>query len=568
MSDDLLTLGDGGGSANESLKLRANHLRGTIAAGLASPGGSFDGDDAQLLKFHGSYQQEDRDERRARKAQGGDVEHQFMVRSRIPSGVLTAAQYLAHDELAFKYGNATLRLTTRQGIQLHGVLKRDLQAAIRAINDALLTTLAACGDVNRNVMACPAPPAGPAEALVQSYAHRIAAHLTPRSRAYHEIWLDGEKLEGPDEEPVYGPTYLPRKFKIAVAHPHDNCVDAYTQDLAFVAELAGPELAGFTVLAGGGMGSTHGKRETFPRLGTPLCFVRPDEVLGIAETIVTIQRDYGDRKNRRHARMKYVIEERGIAWFRGELERRLGRRVEDPRPVRFDEAQDHLGWRTQPGGKLQLGIYVENGRVADRPSSLLRSALRAAIGRFSPGLRITGGQNLLLVDLPESARPEIEELFASYGVETDPAKLGLRRKAMACPALPTCGLAVAEAERALPALVRAIERELAVLGMEEESIDIRMTGCPNGCARPRMGDIGIVGRSLDVYDLFLGGNRTGSRLNTLYAQGVRAESIVATLRPAFERWHRERREGEHLGDFASRVGLQCATGSAAVASGC
>jgi sulfite reductase (ferredoxin) len=554
MSDDLLTLGSGAGSANEAIKLRANHLRGSIAQDLAAPSGSFAEDEVQLLKFHGTYQQDDRDERRVRKAAGLEKEHQFMVRSRIPGGALDAKQYLVHDELAARYGNATLRLTTRQGIQLRGVLKRDLHATIRAINDALLSTLAACGDVNRNVMACPAPAADPAHARAQEFARRIAERLAPRSRAYHEIWLDGEKLDAPEEEPVYGATYLPRKFKIGVAFPGDNCVDAYTQDLGFVAEMAGGELAGFTVLAGGGMGSTHGKRETFPRLGTPLCFARPDEVLDVAEAVVTIFRDYGDRNNRKHARMKYVIEECGIEWFRAELERRMGRPVEAPRAVRFERVEDHLGWHRQSDGAWYLGIYVENGRVVDRPASLLRTALRTAMQRFSPGVRLTGQQNVLLTNLPESARAGVDALFADHGVVTDPEALGLRRRAMACPALPTCGLAVAEAERALPALVRSIERELAQFGLASEPIDIRMTGCPNGCARPRMGDIGIVGRSLGIYDLFLGGDRTNSRLNQLFAQGVREEAIVSTLRPIFERWQRERLDGESLGDFTTRFG--------------
>jgi sulfite reductase (ferredoxin) len=556
MSDDLLTLGAGTGSVNEGIKLCADHLRGSISEELAAPGGSFGEDDQQLLKFHGTYQQEDRDDRKARKAAGLEIEHQFMVRSRIPGGALTADQYLAHDELAARYGNATLRLTTRQGIQLHGVVKRDLKTTIRAINDSLLSTLAACGDVNRNVMACPAPSTDPAHVQAQTYAHALAAHLAPRGNAYHEIWLDGEKLEGPDEEPIYGPTYLPRKFKIAVASAGDNCVDAYTQDLGFVADMDAGRLAGFTVLAGGGMGSTHGKRETFPRLGTPLCFVRPQDLLDVAETIVTIQRDYGDRKNRRHARMKYVIEEAGIAWFRGELESRLGRTLELPHAIKFDGVHDHLGWHAQGDGAWYLGLYVENGRVVDLVSCLLRTALRTALLRFSPGLRITGQQNLLLTDIPDSSRAELEALFSAHGVVTDPEALGLRRRAMACPALPTCGQAVAEAERALPDLVAAIERELVELDLAREPIDIRMTGCPNGCARPRMGDIGIVGRSLGIYDLFLGGDPTNSRLNQLFAQGVRSEAIVATLRPALERWKHERNQGETLGDFAARFGAE------------
>jgi sulfite reductase (ferredoxin) len=394
---------------------------------------------------------------------------------------------------------------------------------------------------------------------VQSSAHALAAHLAPRTRAYHEIWLDGEPLDladAPDEqEPIYGKTYLPRKFKSGIAYPGDNCVDAYTQDLAFVAELDGTALAGFTVLVGGGMGSTHGKKETYPRLATPLAFVRPGELLEVAEAIVTVYRDHGDRDNRKHARLKYVIEERGIAWFRAEVELRLGRTLEDPHPVHFDEAHDHLGWDQQADGKWCLGIFVESGRVVDRVSSLTRSGIRAVLELFSAGVRLTGQQNLIFVNVDERDCLAIETMLRDHGVETDPGALGLRRHAMACPALQTCGLAVAEAERALPGIVRDIELELANLEIFDATIGIRMTGCPNGCARPRMGDIGIIGRSLDVYDLFIGGDRAGSRLNQLLAQGVRRDALASTLRPVLERWKEQRLPGETLGDYAERVGV-------------
>jgi sulfite reductase (ferredoxin) len=560
MSDDLLHLGPGAGSANETIKIGSDFLRGTIAAGLDGDATHFGEDDQQLLKFHGSYQQDDRDLRRKRNAAGEEKAFSFMVRSRIPGGVLTADQYLAHDAIAHEHGNGTLRFTTRQGIQLHGVLKGNLRPAIRAINDSLLSTLAACGDVNRNVMACPAPPRNGAETQVAEFAHRIAMHLAPRTRGYHEIWLDGEKLEAggveeADVEPIYGATYLPRKFKIGVASPGDNCIDVYTQDLGFVAEFARGELTGFTVLAGGGMGSTHGKSETYPRLATPLCFARADEVLEIAETIVTIQRDYGDRKNRKHARMKYVIEERGIEWFRAQLEDRLGRRVEDPHDVRFDDAPDHLGWHLQADGAWYLGLYVESGRVADTTGSLARSGLKKVIAGYAPGVRITGQQNVLLAGIASSDRGAIETILRDHGIQINPKNLGLRRGAMACPALPTCGQAVAEAERALPAVVRAIERELEELGLADEPIGIRMTGCPNGCARPRMGDIGIVGKSLDLYDIYVGGDRPNTRLNALFATNVKSGALAATLRPVLELWKHQRQQDEPFGNFAHRHGI-------------
>ncbi len=557
MSDALIDLGVGIGSGNEKLKIETNHLRGTIAEALVGPESHLGAGDEQLLKFHGSYQQEDRDQRRARREAKLEKAWQFMIRSRIPGGALTAGQYLVHDDLAHAYGNGNLRLTTRQSIQLHGILKGDLKPTIKAINDTLLSTLAACGDVNRNVMACPAPAPTPAHAEIQRIAHELAMHLAPRTRAYHEIWLDGEKLELDAEaevEPMYGATYLPRKFKIGVAYPGDNCIDVFTQDIGLIAELTGGELTGFTVAIGGGLGSTHGKTETYPRLATPLCFVTPDDVCEIAETIVTIQRDYGDRANRKHARMKYVVEERGIVWFREQLEERLGRRVADPHPIRFHDAEDHLGWHASSGGGWYLGVLIENGRVIDRITSLVRSALREVVERFRPDLRITAQQNILLSGIATDDRPQIEEIFRRHGVEIDASALGTGRRAMACPALPTCGQAVAEAERALPALVEQIERELSG-DNEAERPSIRMTGCPNGCARPRMGDIGIVGRSLGLYDLFIGGDAQNTRLNVFYEKGVAYEAIVPKLRRLFDVWRRDRQAAEGFGDFSHRYGV-------------
>ncbi len=559
MNDNLVSLGVGEGSKNEAIKLQSAHLRGTIAKTIASGATHFDEADLQLLKFHGSYQQENRDRRREHKEAGTQKAYQFMVRSRIPGGALSAEQYLAHDAIANAYGNGTIRLTTRQGIQLHGVLIHDLLATIKAINASLLSTLAACGDVNRNVMACAAPARDPAHLLVLQYAHRIAMHLAPRTRAYHEIWVDGRKLEpqepAVDEEPIYGDTYLPRKFKIGVAMPDDNCIDVYTQDIGFVAELDGVGgVAGFTVLIGGGMGSTHGKSETYPRLATPLCFVSPDEVTEVAGTIVTIQRDYGDRKDRRHARMKYVVEERGIEWFRDQLEERLGRHVADPRDVKFIAAHDHLGWHRQLDASWSLGLYVENGRIADTTRGMLRTALREIVAMLRPRLRITPQQNIILTGIPAKARKHVGAMLRHHGVIDDPNQLGLRRGAIACPALPTCGLAVAEAERALPSLVERIERDLLELGLQDEPIGIRMTGCPNGCARPRMGDIGIVGRSLGLYDIFLGGDSANTRLNDVYAQGVAYDAIAPVLHVVFELWKRERLREESFGDFTHRFG--------------
>ena len=448
----LLGLGTGGGSKVESVKLASDFLRGTIAGELVSDTPALSEADANLLKFHGSYQQEDRDQRRARREGGGGKAYQFMVRTRVPGGVLSAEQYLAEDNLAQKYGNGSLRITTRQGFQHHGILKGNLRTAIAEINATKLTTLAACGDVNRNVMACPAPPQTDAEEEIQAMAGAIARRLTPHTSAYREIWLDGERIE-PDSDPLYGPTYLPRKFKIGIARADDNCVDVFTQDIGLVAVVANEKLAGFTVLVGGGLGTTHGKTTTYPRLGTPLAFVTTDQILPVVEAIVALYRDNGDRTNRKHARLKYLVEERGIAWVRSEVMRRAGFPLAPPRKVTFNEINDHLGWHQQRDGRRFLGVFVENGRIIDAPRLRLSSGLRAVVQRFKPGVRLTGQQNLLLTDIPQAEARALEN-----------------------------ELRVHDAERVLPDIVREIEAEIGRLGIAGRKLCVRMTGCPNGCA--------------------------------------------------------------------------------------
>ncbi len=565
--NNLISLGAGNGSKVEHIKSESEHLRGRLVEELEQESARFSEDQIQLLKFHGSYQQEDRDLRQSRKAAGEEKAYQFMIRSRIPGGVLTAEQYLAEDELATLYGNNTMRLTTRQGIQLHGILKGDLRTTIRGIHASLLSTLAACGDVNRNIMACPIPTTNRAHARVHEFAHELALALAPRSKAYHEIWLDGELTETVQQdegeiEPMYGDTYLPRKFKIAIAFPGDNCIDIYTQDVGLVAVLEGEpgaddeHLVGFTVLIGGGLGTTHGKTETYPRLAEPFCYATVEEVEEVVKTIITIQRDYGDRQNRKHARMKYVVQERGIPWFRSELESRLGRSVQDPRPTPWQSAEDHLGWHEQGDGLWFLGISVENGRIWDQGQLRLRTGLQEVIKEFRPGIRLTAQQNILLTDIPAERRALLEERLATYGIITDPVRLGTRRLAMACPALPTCGLALAEAERVLPSLMGQIEQDLRDLGLEDEPVSVRMTGCPNGCARPYLGDIGFVGRSKDIYTVYIGGDLNNTRLNTAYATLVRLENLAATIRPLLEIWRDERQPGEHFGDFCQRTGIE------------
>ena len=558
---NLLELGIGAGSKVEQIKITSNYLHGQIVEELSQDTPRFTEDQLQLIKFHGMYQQEDRDVRQARKATGEEKAYQFMIRSRIPGGVVTAKQYLVHDELASRYGNDSMRITTRQGFQLHGILKGDIHATIHSINESLLSTLAACGDVNRNVMACPAPVASRAQAQVQEIAGKIALHLAPHSTAYHEIWIDGEKASsvGEDEEtvePIYGPTYLPRKFKIGIAYPNDNCVDAFTQDIGLVPRLEGEKLIGFTLVIGGGMGMTHGKKDTYPLLGKLFADVTVEQVLPVIEAIVTVQRDYGDRTNRKHARMKYVVEERGIDWFRTEVENRLGYKLGAPSEVHFHTVDDHLGWHQQADGRWFLGLNIANGRIKDTEAAQLKTGLREIIEQFHPNVHLTGQQNLLLVDIPEESRELLEEKLHAYSIATDPNAAGAYRFAMACPAMPTCGLAVAEAERALPSVVQQIEGHLVELGLDNEPISFRMTGCPNGCARPYMGDVGLVGRTKDVYNVYVGGDWGNNRLNTLYAQMVHVKDIPQVLHPLFVLWRDERQPRETFGDFCHRIGIE------------
>ena len=545
----------------ESIKRESNHLRGTIAQSLRAGGARFDESDSQLIKFHGIYQQEDRDARQQRKKAGLEPSYQFMLRTRVPGGVLTADQYLVHDALADRFGNGSLRITTRQGLQMHGILKGGLRATIAEINASLLSTLAACGDVNRNVMACPAPATAKAQEEVAELAQQLARHFTPKASAYHEIWVDGEAIETPNpaqesEDPIYGRTYLPRKFKMGVALPGDNCIDVYTQDIGFAAVVREGDVLGYTVLVGGGMGMTHGKTTTYPRTASPFCFVAPHDAIAVAQAIVTTQRDFGDRTNRKHARLKYLVEERGVAWLRAEVERRLGQCLQLPVDVTFNDVCDHLGWLRQNDGRLALGVHIPSGRIRDTREVRLRTALRAIIALFQPSLRLTAQQNILLCGIGAEDRHTVARIFGANGVQTEPEALDISRYALACPALPTCGLALTDAERALPDIVGEIARELEKLCLEHERISIRMTGCPNGCARPYMGDVGFVGRSKDLYDIYLGGDWANTHLNWAYKSSVPRAQLVDELRPLLHAWKHERDAGETFGDYCSRVGRE------------
>lgn len=545
----------------ETIKLESNGLSGVLPEELCNEADHFSEAGKQLLKFHGIYQQHDRDVRGRSNRQ-----YNFMVRSRLPGGKLTSEQFLVQDALADTFGQGDFRLTTRQSIQLHGVIKGELKSTLRALNSALVSTLAACGDVTRNVMCCPAPIGNSVQAQIQEHTDRIAQHLAPRTNAYHEIWVendDGVKVrqhfDGDAEavnEPIYGKTYLPRKFKIAVAAPGDNCTDILSNDIGLVALVDEQEqVHGYNVFVGGGMGQTHGKAETYPHLAEPLAYVPAAKLIDVVEKIVLVQRDHGDRTDRRHARMKYVVVEWGIDRFRQTVEAYLGYRLDPVQPMPDLQYQDHLGWHQQVDGHWYLGLYIENGRIQDVGGRQLRSGLRHIVGKFNPELRITAQQNLILAGFREEQKAEVDGLLVEYGIPSLDQITNLRRNAMACPALPTCGLAIAEAERYLPDLVNELEEEIVELGLAGEVISIRMTGCPNGCARPYIGDIGLVGQSLNKYAIYLGGNIEGTRLNLIYRELVPQNELRAVLRDVLLTFRERRRPGERFGDWAAREGV-------------
>ncbi|MBV9123281.1 MAG: NADPH-dependent assimilatory sulfite reductase hemoprotein subunit [Planctomycetes bacterium] len=549
-------------SAVEGIKEGSRQLRGTINDEILKDTDHFSEQDKQLLKFHGTYQQEDRDTRKSRKKEGVGKHYMFMVRCKIPGGRLTAPQYLAVERLAEAYGNGTLRFTTRQGIQLHGVLKSHLKDTIAGINECLLTTLGACGDVERNVMACPAPHYHDGvHQQLQDTARVIATHLAPRSKAYHEIWLNGHPLlqdpgAATDLEPLYGQVYLPRKFKTGLALPEDNCIDVYGQDLGLLGIVENGEIVGYNVLVGGSMGTTHGNPNTFPALAKPVCFVPASAVVGTAEAVVRLFRDHGNRADRRRARIKYVIHDWGVEKFRAVLGTYVGGALQLPRPVDVTGYDPHLGWHSQGNGKWYYGLSIENGRVKDEESMRLRSGLHALVERFQPNMRITPLQDILLCDLEPEAQGEIERTLAEFGIRRPDQISTVQKYSLACPATPTCGLALTESERVMPGVVDQLEVELKRLGLEDEKLSVRMTGCPNGCARPYQSDIGIVGRSGDKYTVYVGGHVLGHRLNFLLRDLVPIAEVVPLLVPLLEHFKEERQPGESFGDYCHRLGVE------------
>jgi len=553
----------GKASHAEEVKATSRGLFGTIATELTNSEPEFTHDNVMLLKHHGTYQQDDRDHR------SGGKQFMFMVRTRIPGGKLTAAQVLSELDLCENFGNGTLRITDRQGFQLHGILKTTLRDTIRGINECKLTTIAACGDVNRNVMCCPAPIANDeVRRQMQSLADSLAEHFRPRTTAYYEIWLkDGDETEkvheyAPVEDPIYGQSYLPRKFKMAVALPEDNCVDVYANDLGFLAVRENGKLIGYNVLVGGGMGMTPAKKNTFPAVAKRMCFTTPEEAVAVAEAVVKVQRDFGRRDDRAQARLKYVIADWGIEKFKAKVEEYYGRALPEPHPADVTGVDDHLGWHEQGDGQLFLGINIDNGRIKDEGDYRVKSALRAILGKYQMNCRNTALQGLLLCDIDPADRPAIEKTLRDHGVPLAEQLTLTRRYAIACPAYPTCGLAVTEAERAMPTVLEQIEATMAKHGLSKELITVHMTGCPNGCARPYTPDIGLVGKARNKYTLYLGGSPLGQRLGFIYADQVPQDSIAQMLSPLLGAFKAQRSGSESFGDYCHRLGKEALQGIA------
>jgi sulfite reductase (NADPH) hemoprotein beta-component len=539
---------------NEGLKSANSLLAGTIPQTLADAAAErFSEDDYEFLKFHGIYQQDDRDQRKIAK------HYVMMVRTKFPGGVLSGAQYVACDRLADQYANGTLRITTRQDFQFHGIVKSNLRETMKGLNEALITTIAACGDVERNVMAPPTPATSALVDLVLEEARKLSDALAPKTPAYHSIWLNGQEIDLSPEanagfvDPLYGKTYLPRKFKTAFAIPPLNDIDIFTNDLGFVVIGDNDKLAGYNLLAGGGMGMSHGNAKTFPRMADVIGFLTPEHLEAVAKAVLMVHRDFGDRTNRKHARLKYVLEERGVDWFRIEVEQRAGIKLAPAREARFTRQGDLLGWHQQTNGNYFLGLFVENGRIRDVEGYQLKTGLRRVIERFQPEVRLTASQNLLLVNLKPEQRSDIEQLLSEHGVSVNNPFSPTRLASMACPALPTCGLALAESERVLPDLLSRVEQLLVELGLEKEELIVRMTGCPNGCARPYMAEIAFVGKSPNKYQLYLGGNEASTRLNRLYKDSVKGDDLINELRAVLSRFCQQRNGAERFGDFCARV---------------
>ncbi|AMA53853.1 assimilatory sulfite reductase (NADPH) hemoprotein subunit [Bacillus inaquosorum] len=562
MVTKILKAPDGSPSDVERIKKESDYLRGTlkevmldrISAGIPD-------DDNRLMKHHGSYLQDDRDLRNERQKQKLEPAYQFMLRVRMPGGVSTPEQWLVMDDLSQKYGNGTLKLTTRETFQMHGILKWNMKKTIQTIHSALLDTIAACGDVNRNVMCASNPYQSEIHSEVYEWSKKLSDDLLPRTRAYHEIWLDEERVAGTPEEvePMYGPLYLPRKFKIGIAVPPSNDIDVFSQDLGFIAIVEDGKLIGFNVAIGGGMGMTHGDTATYPQLAKVIGFCRPEQLYDIAEKTITIQRDYGNRSVRKNARFKYTVDRLGLETVKEELENRLGWSLEEAKPYHFDHNGDRYGWVEGIKDKWHFTLFVEGGRVTDYDDYKLMTGLREIAKVHTGEFRLTANQNLIIANVSSDKKNEISALIEQYGLTDGKHHSALRRSSMACVALPTCGLAMAEAERYLPTLLDKVEEIIDENGLRDQEITIRMTGCPNGCARHALGEIGFIGKAPGKYNMYLGAAFDGSRLSKMYRENIGEEDILSELRVLLSRYAKERDEGEHFGDFVIRAGIIKAT---------
>ncbi|CAM3996412.1 sulfite reductase subunit beta [Lederbergia lenta] len=559
LKNKLIPTQDGPPSDVERIKTESNYLRGTLAETLEDQmSAGIPDDDNRLMKFHGSYLQDDRDLRNERQKQKLEPAYQFMVRVRAPGGVVTADQWIAMDKIAQKYANDSIRLTTRQSFQMHGILKWSMKKSIQEINDALLDTLAACGDVNRNVMCNPNPYQSEVHSEVYEWAQKLSEHLSPKTRAYHEIWLDGEKvinsLDNQEEtEPIYGPVYLPRKFKIGIAVPPSNDVDVFSQDLGLIAIFENKHLLGFNIAVGGGMGMTHGDTKTYPQLGRIIGFCPVERIIDVAEKIVTIQRDFGNRSVRKNARFKYTIDARGLDWLIGELNDRLGWELQEARPYHFDHNGDRYGWVKGNNEKWHFTLFIQNGRIQDWDDYKLMTGLREIANVHKGDFRLTPNQNLIIGNVSDEHKDQIERLIEEYKLTDGKYHSALRRNSMACVAFPTCGLAMAESERYLPSLLDKIEVILEEVGLRDEEIVIRMSGCPNGCSRPSLAEIAFIGKAPGKYNLYLGAGFAGDRLNKLYRENIGEQAILDELKPIIQHYAKDRLDGERFGDFVIRA---------------